>query len=688
MLVVGLLLIAMPALAEDPPSEQPPRIGPLLLPSPTIEPDPVDPNEVTVVASHPLESPCTVIFERQRDLAMYPGRTPAEYLRSVPGMHMVPRLGHGAPWLYSYRGFDAGYGRDIAIEVEGVPINQPSHILGAGTVDLAFLPRAVISAVDFCPGATRSDTGSFATAASAHYHLGMDKEGVLFRLGGGSDGSGEAMLAWRPRGWERGTFILGEIDGGEGVGQDRGWRHLRLAAGIERTVGPVTATGFFMLSDNRNDVPIAVREDDVEAGRVRLLGGDVRWNGRHLSRRLLIGGRVGRPWSWGGVQAVGWLGASGFRNRDNTSGFLLDPVFGDGFELRQSSFEIGLRGKVGRAFNLFADQTWIEGGLDLQAHFLHQRDHEVDANGEVLNTRDDRWVESNTVAAWARTRIGLFQHARLVASVRIEQTELGVRVLDDGDKRGDVPQVGGSALAVAPKVSIVGEPTGGVTVHASFARGLRPPEARTVTRNAPLFGTRFDTLAGGVQVRPGRLLALSLDGFGTWSPAEHIRDQLDDRLLAVGPTRRGGVTATTTLWPLPRLRVDVDVNWTDARLRGGEPLPYVPRWTSAARVQLDQLPLGPILLTGGVRGWWVGRRRLPGGFSARGAAAFDVTARIDYGRWFFDGTVDNFVPYAWRYAEYVYPSRWDPEAPASPLPTRHIVPFEPAAIRVAFGARF
>jgi hypothetical protein len=482
---------------------------------------------------------------------------------------------------------------------------------------------------------------------------------------------------------------MGEIDGGEGVGQDRGWRQLRLTGGIERQVGDVTASGFLIAYDARNNVPIAAREDDLQSGRVWYLGGDDQWSGRHVSRRFLLGGRVSRPWKWGGVQVTGWLGSTGFRLRDNQSGYLDSTALGDGYELRQSTFEIGLRGRVSRSFDWLEDQTLLDAGLDLQAQFHRQRTEDVDAEGDFLATDSERRVENNVVAAWARARVGLFRIAQITAAARVEQTELGVRDLEPGQSPRAVEQVGGSALSVAPKLTMSAEPAGGLRLHASFSRGVRPPDARTVTRNAPLFGTRFDTVEGGVRMRPGRALALGVEGFGTWSPSERIRDQLDARLLAVGATTRAGVVGSATVWPIRRVRVETEFSWTDARLREDRsPLPYVARWSAGVGVHADELPIGPVRLSGGVRTWWVGRRLLPGGFAARAAAGVDLNARIYFRRVYFDVAVDNLVPFQWRYAEYIYPSRWDRTTRASPLPVRHVVPFEPSAIRVAFGTRF
>lgn len=56
----------------------------------------------------------------------------AEVIRAAPGVYMARRGGDAVAHSYSLRGFDAEHGQDIEFRVDGVPINQVSHLHGQG----------------------------------------------------------------------------------------------------------------------------------------------------------------------------------------------------------------------------------------------------------------------------------------------------------------------------------------------------------------------------------------------------------------------------------------------------------------------------------------------------------------------------------------------------------------------------
>ena len=75
-----------------------------------------------------------------------PRRDAADLLQSAPGMVVTRIEGDAVGHRLMLRGFDADHGQDIELTVDGVPVNQPSHIHGQGYADLGFLiPETVKS---------------------------------------------------------------------------------------------------------------------------------------------------------------------------------------------------------------------------------------------------------------------------------------------------------------------------------------------------------------------------------------------------------------------------------------------------------------------------------------------------------------------------------------------------------------
>jgi iron complex outermembrane recepter protein len=166
-------------------------------------------------------------------------------------------------------------------------------------------------------------------------------------------------------------------------------------------------------------------------------------------------------------------------------------------------------------------------------------------------------------------------------------------------------------------------------------------------------------------------------------------DHTAGRFLSGGPTRRVGLDTALLLRPTPHLGVDLELSLCDGQLQGsGEPLPYAPRALAAARLWSMNLPLGERLtLTAGTRLWWMGPRPLPGGFASQPTGAIDLTARLDSGPLSLELDLDNALGRPWRDGEFMYPSRWDLDAPPSELPTRHITAGSPRAARLALTWR-
>lgn len=682
------------ALAEPSPSEPAPveptasaeqvDAVPAAPPAPA-EPPPLDDEEdaVIVEVQRRVERPCRRLD--RADLVMTPARTPDELLRRLPGVHVSQALGQGGAWRTAYRGGDGAFGQDIALSVEGVPINEPSHVGWPGYAELSFLPRGLIGSVELCSGATRAEVGAFGVSGSADVQLGLAREGVNLRLGGGTDGSGGVTVGWRPRRWGEHTFLVGEVEGGEGIGGSRGWRQLKLAGGIEGNAGGIHARAVLALQDGRFDVPGVIREEDLRDGDARFQGGYRTWAGDASNRRLLLAGRLVRPWSWGGVEVGAWFGARGWRMTENLSGFRVDPVNGDGVERRQGTFEVGLNGRVSRSFPWLGDETRLEAGADLRAHFLRPRVQAVDTGlnpvGELSRSR----LEHTSLAAWARVRFAVQRRFVLEPGLRVEQIDLRVR-----DVARDPDPLRASAFVLAPKVRMLVAPVAGTQLHLAWGRGYRPPDAGEVVEAGPVGVTRRDTAEVGIDTVIAARVRLSAAGFYATSPSERIEDAFTRQSLGTGATRRVGGEGGIGVYVAPQVRLDLEGSGADARLVAtGERLPYVPGWQVVAGLSAEDVSVGRQLhLSGGLRVWTVGRERLPGGFFTRPQVGADATARLTFRRWSFDAQIDNLVPLRRRDAEVVLPSRWTPDETAPDLPVRHLIAGEPFVISIGVSAWF
>lgn len=98
------------------------------------------------------------------DLQNYPVNSSQEILRKVPGLFIGQHAGGGKAEQIFLRGFDIDHGTDIAISVDGMPVNMVSHAHGQGYADLHFLIPETLNKIDFGKGSYYANKGDFATA--------------------------------------------------------------------------------------------------------------------------------------------------------------------------------------------------------------------------------------------------------------------------------------------------------------------------------------------------------------------------------------------------------------------------------------------------------------------------------------------------------------------------------------------
>jgi outer membrane receptor for Fe3+-dicitrate len=98
------------------------------------------------------------------DVKANPVKSSQEILRKVPGLIIGQHAGGGKAEQIFLRGFDIDHGTDIAINVDGLPVNMVSHAHGQGYADMHFIIPETIDNIDFGKGAYYAEKGNFNTA--------------------------------------------------------------------------------------------------------------------------------------------------------------------------------------------------------------------------------------------------------------------------------------------------------------------------------------------------------------------------------------------------------------------------------------------------------------------------------------------------------------------------------------------
>ena len=653
------------------------------------EPEPSDEPaaELVVEAPRAARSSSERAFDRAA-LDTFTGRSTDELLRGMPGLHMSAHGGQGKAYQYYLRGFDTVHGAGLAVRVEGAPLNEISNVHGQGYLDLHLIPMSLVQTLTVSPGLARPEEGDLAVAGSATMGLGLAREGLAVTVGGGTDRSGLLTLSHRPVGAAPGSFLVAEVQGGQGVGESRAHRHLRGAAGVERVVRGRTLRGVILAHDGVFESPGVLTEADLAAGEVGFYDA-YPGSGGGRSRRALGVVRISRVEDDRRRQWTAYAGARGLSLHQNFTGALYDPDLGDGALQTHHALTGGLRVEGQRRATLP-----IDAGAELRLDTLRQAEDHADSAGRPLDRRFEAEAGVANLGVWLAAPLHPSPWLRIEPALRADALGYAVRAaVDDGAVVDDPQTALAWAPVLSPKLTLNAAPTDTLRLYTTAGRGFRSPEARGLSdgddddSRAPV--TQIQTVEVGAALDPRPWLGLRAAGYVTFVSNELMFDHTAGRFLSGGPTRRLGLDAALSLRPTPHLGLDLELSLCDGRLQGSEALlPYAPRALAAARLWSMGLPISAeAQLNAGVRLWWMGARPLPGGFASQPTGTIDLTLRVDRGALSMDLDLDNALGQEWRDGEFMYASRWDLNAAPSELAARHITAGAPRAARLSFTWR-
>ena len=107
----------------------------------------------------------------QAQIQSEPLLRPAAILENVPGLIVTQHSGEGKANQYFLRAFNLDHGTDLALEVDDMPVNMPTHAHGQGYSDFNFVIPELAADLRYKKGPYYADEGDFATAGTARVGL-------------------------------------------------------------------------------------------------------------------------------------------------------------------------------------------------------------------------------------------------------------------------------------------------------------------------------------------------------------------------------------------------------------------------------------------------------------------------------------------------------------------------------------
>ncbi len=603
-----------------------------------------------------------------------------DVLRLTPGLLVVQHAGGGKAEQLFLRGFDADHGTDIALAVDGTPVNLVSHAHGQGYADLHFLLPEVVERLEVRKGPFDPSDGDFATAGAVSFVTRDRVPAPAVETRGGSFGTARVvgLLPVGRDGSDAGGFVA--LAAQRTAGPFEADQRFRRFNGFGKWTAPIGKAALVAAASGydarwHGSGPIPARA--VAAGALSRFGAIDSTEGgdtRRVELSLALRPRYADE-AWGvRAYAVG----SRLRLFSNFTFFARDSLEGDGIEQVDDRLLVGIDGRalvstpLGQAdlgAGLRSDHADV--GLFDQTHRRRR------------GTRLRSDVSQQHVFLWSRRTVRLGENARLDLGGRADLFRFAVR-----DRTGGAGPAGERWLGrVSPRIAAAVELDEGTTLHAGVGLGFHSNDARDVVSAGPGEPVlpRATSAEAGIRRRwGGGEVAMAVWGLDLASELVFVGDE--GVTEPSGPTRRlgidleGRVRLTRWLW------ADADLSLARARVREAAPganrVPLAP-WLSASG-GLTVRDAGP------VEAWL--RARLVGSrpadetntLRATGSTVLDTGAAWRTGRLELRLAVENLLDVEWNEAQFAATSRLRGEA--APVTEIH---FTPGARRgVALGVSY
>ncbi|MGY3531600.1 TonB-dependent receptor [Bradyrhizobium sp. USDA 4452] len=617
-----------------------------------------------------------------------------EVLEAVPGLIVTQHSGEGKANQYFLRGFNLDHGTDLAITVDGMPVNMPTHGHGQGYADINFLIPELIRSMDVRKGPYYADKGDFASAGAVDINYLDRLSKNIVELAAGSFGYQRAMAAGSTKigdGTLLAAFEATKYNGPWDVPDD-----IRKLNGVLRYSQGTATDGFSLTAmaySNGWNSTDQVAQRAIDRGLIGRYGSLDPTDGG-TSSRFSLSGNWAQSNDYGQTRLNAYVIRSSLQLYNDFTYFLDDPINGDQFSQTDRRTVYGFDAGHAADIRIAGIDTQTRVGVQTRYDDINVGLFKT-AQREILSTVRNDQVQESSVALWADSTARWTDWLRTTVGIREDYFA--------GHVLSDAPQNSGNAQAAmtSPKAGIVLGPWSRTEFYGNVGFGLHSNDIRGATitvdpndKMTPLGRVPLLVRSKGAELG---IRSKAIDGL-TSSLAVFVLD-FDSELLFVGdagttepsrPSRRVGVEWTNQYKVLPWMSLDFDLAYTRARFTDFDPIgnfiPGAPAWVASGGVTFGR----DTGWFGSLRARYFGPRPLIEDDSVRSLSSFIVNARAGYK---FDNgmrlqlDVLNLFNAQTNQIEYYYLSRL-PGEPIDGVADRHVHPAEPLAVRLTLAATF
>ena len=642
-------------------------------------------------------------------LQEFPTYRPGEILESVPGLIVMQHSGDGKANQYFLRGFNLDHGTDVAITVDGMPVNLRTHAHGQGYSDLNFMIPELVGRIDYSKGPYLADKGDFDTAGAVTIDYVDTLPHDLASVSAGTLGDYRGFTAMS-RPWNAGNLLLAtEYDHEDGPWQipdnfNKGNLVLRYSQGAP--LNGFSVTGMFM--DDAWHATNQIPQAAVQQGRINLDGPLDPTDGGS-SARYSLSGKFASTDDAGQFKADAYAIGDALKLFNNFDGFVTfaAPV-GDQFEQQERRQVFGgdtSYTKFGKLFDRESDNTV---GFQTRTDLNHMGLYETTNTTPRFAVRNDRVLETSG-GLFYENRTQWFDWFRTVAGARED-------IFYGSDNSAPIALNSGTTAKgmFSPKANAIFGPWQKTEFYLSYGQGFHSNDLRGALSTVDALNTETSGTIVGQAKTP---LLTKAEGYEIGIRSEVVPQVTasaalfvlnlaneatfdgDQAVTAVGrPSDRTGLELSASYTPLDWLSLNGDFAFTRARFTTpdsgvadvwlGHPGDYIPEAAKIiASAEAAIQNLGP--WDGGLRMRYFGPRPLTEDGTIRSGPTLLFDARAGYRFdpvWHLQLDIFNLFNSHAHQIDYFYAAQVAGQA--APVYSIAFHPAEPLSGRLTLAAAF
>ncbi|QIK52970.1 TonB-dependent receptor plug domain-containing protein [Dysgonomonas sp. HDW5B] len=624
------------------------------------------------------------------DLKVTPVNSSQEILRKVPGLFIGQHAGGGKAEQLFLRGFDLDHGTDIAISVDGMPVNMVSHAHGQGYADLHFLIPETVEQIDFGKGPYYADKGDLATAGYVAFKTKekLDKSSVGLELGQFNTRRIIGMFnILDHNNANQDAYIATEYlltDGPFDAPQN--FKRINLFGKYtsrfnDNSKFSLTVSHFTSKWDASGQIPLRLVND----GTISWFGAVDDTEGGNTSRTNINAAYYKAIDDNTYFKANTFYSKYKFELYSNFTFFLEDPINGDQIRQKENRDIFGLNTEWGKTLNLGDVKTSIQGGVGFRADAT---------KGSELSRTKERYITLDRIMLGDIDQSNLFAYINsqfevgkltIAPALRIDQFQFNYQ-----DKLDSVyKNQGVKKTLVSPKLNFIYSESDNLQFYLKSGMGFHSNDTRVVVtdKNKKTVPRVFGSDLGSIWKPIPRLIVNSALWY-LYSEQEFVYVGDIGIIEPSGKSRRMGADLGIRYQLNNWIFIDADANYAFARTidepKGENYIPLAPDFTSTAGIGLNNWNG----FSGSFRFRFMNNRPAneDNSIIADGYAIFDLNLNYQYKGLLTGISIENLFDTKWKETQFATESRLNNE-PTS-VEEIHFTPGTPFFFRARIGYNF